>query len=94
MTAADVERIKTAIGYDPVAVSVAGHPGIRETYRTVNDRDDLVRRLLPVLAEARTQARKQVAEEIAAVRDRQSFDPCYHDGMTRAIGIARGWWHG
>ena len=35
--------VTRAIGYDLVPVSIDGHPEIRYTYRTVEDRDRLVR---------------------------------------------------
>jgi len=49
----DREKIILAIGYDPVRVSIAGHPEIRETFRTAIDRDTLVSRIEPLLTEAR-----------------------------------------
>ena len=55
---ADAERIRRAIGYGPVMVS--GHTGGVKwgglTYRTAQDVDDLVQRLLPVLAQVRAEA--------------------------------------
>lgn len=38
--------LEVAIGYSPVRVSIAGHPGIGYTHRTAEDRDDLVTRIL------------------------------------------------
>lgn len=34
--------IKNAIGYAPISISIDGHPDIRSTFRTVEDRDNLV----------------------------------------------------
>lgn len=45
-TADDREALVAAIGYEPVAVSIDGHPEVRLTYRTVEDRDGLVERIL------------------------------------------------
>lgn len=49
------ERLKKAIGYDPVKLSIRDHPEITYEYRTIDDRDGLVDRitaeLLPFLAE-------------------------------------------
>lgn len=43
--------IKVGIGYDPVPLSVRGHPEIRLEHRTLADRDGLVERItLAVLA--------------------------------------------
>lgn len=52
---ADEERLTAAIGYDPVLVSPVGGGG-GWTYRTVQDRDWLIERLLPLLAEVRAEA--------------------------------------
>lgn len=49
------EKIKTAIGYDLVPLSIRNHPEITREFRTVEDRDGLVDRitaaLLPDLVE-------------------------------------------
>lgn len=78
----DAERIKAAIGYEPISVSIDGYPQIRETYRTVTDRDALVERLLPVLREVRNETRKDIArrifeleQEIQALLVRSAGDP-------------------
>jgi len=42
----DRDALRAAIGYDPVRVSIAGHPEITETYRTAIDRDDLIERVI------------------------------------------------
>lgn len=40
------EALKIAIGYDPVKLSIRDHPEIRYEYRTAEDRDGLVERIL------------------------------------------------
>lgn len=37
--------IKAAIGYDQVPVSIDGYPEIHWTFRTLKDRDDLVKKI-------------------------------------------------
>lgn len=66
MTTTDVERIKNAIGYDPILVSghTDGNTWGGLTYRTVDDRDELVKRILPVLADVRDETRKHVAKAL------------------------------
>lgn len=39
------EKIKVAIGYAPVPLSIRDHPEIRSEYRTVEDRDGLIDRI-------------------------------------------------
>lgn len=45
------ERIQATIGSGPVVVSISGHPEIRSTFRTVEDRDGLAARVLTLLEE-------------------------------------------
>lgn len=61
----DAARISRAIGYAPVLVSGTsnGKTWGGWTHRTARDRDDLVQRLLPLLAEVRAEAR-EAAEEV------------------------------
>lgn len=41
--------IEIAIGYDPVPLSIDGHPEIRWTHRTVTDRDGIVDKIMAML---------------------------------------------
>lgn len=43
------EKIKVAIGYDPVPLSIRDHPEITFEYRTITDRDGLVDRISAAL---------------------------------------------
>ena len=43
------EKIKVAIGYDPVKLSIRDHPEITYEYRTIDDRDGLVDRISAAL---------------------------------------------
>jgi hypothetical protein len=40
------KALEAAIGYGLIPVSIAGHPDITHTFRTVKDRDDLVETIL------------------------------------------------
>ena len=69
----DAERIREAVGYDPVLVSLVGQRG-GWTYRTVQDRDAIVEAITPLLAEVRTEVRREIAGRIFRVeQDLQRF---------------------
>lgn len=57
------KRLRAGLSYDPITVSIAGHPEIRETFRTVSDADRVADELAVVadalIAEAIEKDRKE-----------------------------------